>query len=475
MKKYLLLFSIIVTFTRLSAQVDLHNSGILFMSGTSDILFINGSFNNSTGAALTNRGHLYITRDLTNVQAFGTITAGTLYLSGTSMQSVGGSNPFETFDLVTNNTAGFTLNQNLSVSGTHMFTNGIVTTSVTPNFLVYEAGSSYTGSGDNNHVNGWVKKLGNTNFTFPVGNGTVIRGATIESLSGTLEFNARYQAPNATATNVQLPLLLVDPEEYWTINRVTASGSARVHLNWDEARVNFPEYVLSAIRVAYYTGGLWTDVGGSATGDVYSTGDITSNSVSAFGNFTFASTDFLLPLRFVSLSAQRKANYNLVEWKAASATNTDHFEIERSEDGLHFRSIGTAISHNSISEVAYSFRDLNLPTGTSWYRIRCIDKDGKFTLSQVVSVTDQQYQPQSMYILNNPARGSIHIYAPGSFKGKCEYYLSGTSGQLIQTGTFAVSNAGNIFIRLHDGITPGVYILNIRNNSQHFREKLLIK
>jgi len=404
------------------------------------------------------------------------VGSGTLFLNGTVAQAMNGAQPFRTFNLNTDNSnaGGITLNNNLSVSGAHTYTNGIIITSSTPNYLIYEAGSSYSGEADSRHVNGWVKKLGNTDFSFPVGNGTVVRKAAIESLSASLEFNGKYEAPTLNTTNVQLPLLLVDPYEYWIINRVDASGSALIHLNWDASKVIFPQYVLTAIRVGYYTGGLWTNQGGSATGNVNTTGDITSNSVSAFGSFTFASVDYMIPLQFLGITAMRKTNYNLVEWRTASAVNTDHFDIERSENGRDFQKIGSTVGINSPSVLVHSFNDVQLVPGTLWYRVRSVDIDGKYKLSSVVSVSDQQTN-QSMYVLNNPARGSIHLFAPDSYKGQCDYYITSTSGQMIQKGSVTVQGAGNVFIKLDPHIVQGVYILNIKNDKKHFQERLLVR
>lgn len=433
-----------------------------------------GDFNNSATGSFVNNGSLYIHGNLVNSQASMLPGSGTLYLNGSSTQTISGTQPFHTFNLITNNASGITLSNNLHVNGAHTFTAGIITTSATPNYLVYEAGSSYSGDGDGAHVNGWVKKLGNTDFAFPVGNGTVIRKAAIESLSGSLEFNARYQAPNPTYLSVLMPLVVSDRYEFWNINRVSASGSALVHLNWDNSKVVFPPYVLSAIRVANYAGGLWTDRGGSATGDINTIGDVTSNSTSAFGNFTFASLEFMIPLEFLGITAQRKTGYNLVEWKTADATNTHHFEVERSDDGLSFKSIGTLGSYNSPLVMNYSFKDVEQTNDRVWYRVRSVDIDGQYKLSSVVSVNALKQGSQQMFVLNNPAHGSIQLYAPDSYRGDCDYYLNTTSGQTIQKGKLRVTGVGNISIKLNPGITQGVYILQIKNTSQQFQERILI-
>jgi len=153
---------------------------------------------------------------------------------------VSGSQKFKTYNLETNNSSGITLNNDLSVTGSHTFTAGIITTSATPNYLIYEAGSSYSGSSDTKHVNGWVKKLGSTSFTFPVGNANYQRAISL-NISSSSEFNVRYYLVNPTTTPVNVPLVDVDPNEYWMLNQVSG-GAATVGLNWDNTRVAFPNF-----------------------------------------------------------------------------------------------------------------------------------------------------------------------------------------------------------------------------------------
>jgi len=47
-----------------------------------------------------------------------------LYLNGTSAQSISGTQAFKTLNFVSNNSAGITLNNDLSVSGIHTFYRG---------------------------------------------------------------------------------------------------------------------------------------------------------------------------------------------------------------------------------------------------------------------------------------------------------------------------------------------------------------
>ena len=73
-KKSLLLLNLIVSLAAL-AQSDLQNTGVLYVTGSSDILYISGSFTNTSGATFTNNGNLYVLQQLSNAQA--AMAAGT--------------------------------------------------------------------------------------------------------------------------------------------------------------------------------------------------------------------------------------------------------------------------------------------------------------------------------------------------------------------------------------------------------------
>ncbi len=475
MKRVKLFLTIIVLMqvVFVQSQIDLQNTGTLVITGGSDILYINGALTNTVSGALTNNGSLYVRQNLTNGQAAMPVGTGTLYLNGTSAQIVGGAQLFRTFNLVTNNASGITLNANLSVSGAHTFTSGIITTSVTPNYLIYEAGASHTGSADSRHVNGWVKKIGNSNFTFPVGNGTFLRNAAIGNLSASSEFNCKYYLVTPNPTNVLTPILLVDNNEYWDITRLSG-GTADITLNWDNSKIAFPPFVLNQIKVVNYFGGLWTDRGGSATGNILTTGVITATGVGSFGLYSFGSTDWFVPLQFLKFTAQRKQNYSQLDWSTTRELNAEKYEIERSEDGISYRRIGITLAHNGNGTNKYQYNDALLLNGTAWYRIRSVDKNGRYNYSTVAVVTERS-EEGGLYVINNPVYQFIHISTGSVNAGNYEYSLINTGGQLMQKGNIT-ANAGAVStIPLAAAITPGIYVLDVKNNTHRLTQKIVVR
>lgn len=458
----------------LSAQVTVQNNGIATVSGTG-LLYINGSLINASGAALTNNGSLYVKQDITNNQSGMSAGTGTLILNGAATQTIAGTQTFKTYNLVTDNSAGFTLNNNLSASGVHTYTNGMITTSATPNFMVYEAGSSYSGDDDTKHVNGWVKKFGNTDFVFPVGNATYERTIALTNLTASSEFNVTHKdAPTPNRMNLFAPIVLIDTNEYWTINKISG-GSANVTLNWDNNKIPVPQVLITGIRAGYYNGSFWINIGGTGTGAVATTGTVTSNSVSAFNNnFTIASTSFVLPLDIINFSGTKSGNYNRLNWTIANELNVLHYELQRSNDAVNFVTINSQPAKNNNTTVTYSYDDALLLQSRVYYRLKCVDNNGQVKYSNLVVITAQQNSAKDFYVLQNPVTNTINFFAGDLLKGKYNYTLANTAGQIVQSGEINIGVQGVYNIAIKPSLASGAYILVLRN-SENVLQKTILK
>jgi hypothetical protein len=453
------------------AQTAAINNGILYVSGSSDIFFAGGNFTN-TSSALTNNGQLYIQGNFTNDQTPATVGTGTLILNGSSAQMVNGSQAFRTYNLNTNNGAGITLNNNLNVSGSHVFTSGLITTSATPGYLVYESGSSYSGASDARHVNGWVKKLGTDNFTFPVGDANYLRQIAVSALSATAEFNARYNGVTPNTTNIQSPLISINPNEHWLLNQVSGSGAqAQVTLNWDDNKVAFPYSYLPDIRSAQYINGFWTSTGGTATGNG-TIGSITSIALSTFGEMSIGSTTEVLSLVFISVQAKRYPDHVMIAWTTADETNVKSIEVERSTNGSQFTSIAILSPRNQPGEQQYTNMDRNPSPGVAYYRIKSIDTDGQVKYSRIVAVS-QKSRTDVFQLLTNPVSNSIQLIttaAPASYL----YQLVSADGKTIQSGRANHSGGNRINIPLTSSVKPGNYLLVLSLGSEKHTLKTVV-
>ncbi len=457
-----------------NGQQAFRNNGNLQIHGSASMIGF-GDFTNASSATLLNNGSLYIGGNITNDQASMSAGSGMLYLSGSSQQTIGGTQTFKTFGLETDNPSGFLLNSNLSVAGTHTYTNGMITTSSTPNYMTYEAGSSYSGSNDARHVNGWVKKTGNTDFTFPVGNATYERSVLLTNLSASSEFNVRHNgAVTPNYTSLYNPLVIVDTSEYWTINKISGSA-AQITMNWDASKIPFPLLMLSDIRAAYWDGTFWQSIGGTASGSVLTTGSVISNSVSAFNsNFTIGSISFVLPLRIISFTAGRENNHTRVNWVIGNELNVAGYELERSDNGIVFNTISVKDPFNRNSTEFYKYDDSRPINNIAYYRLKVVGNNNRIIYSGIITVSENGSN-KDLYVIKNPIDASIDIYAGASVKGIYNYTISNTAGQIMQSGTLDITQAGNYSIILKPVFSPGIYQLVLKNSMNSLQKAILKK
>jgi hypothetical protein len=397
------------------------------------------------------------------------VGTGTLYLNGTSAQAVNGTQTFKTYNLNTNNSTGITLNNNLSVSGAHTFAAGMITTSATPNYLVYEAGSSYSGDNDSRHVNGWVKKYGNTNFSFPVGDATYERTAGISNLSASSEFNCHYYTPTSNIFNLFSPIVQVHANEYWQINEISG-GNARVVLNWDNSKVAMDPVLIPNIRVAGYIAGYWKDGGGSATGNINTTGTVTSWSASSISlPFTLGYTDQLLPLKLLSFTAERRSGTSYLHWTTENEYNVNHFEIQRSDNATNYSTIGTVAGRNIIFTQQYDFEDHSGIHGIAYYRLKSIDNDGKLSYSKVIAVSERELQSSSFVCIESCSQ-CYYVFNKTGQDGVFDYRLLNAAGQQVLKGKVNMAANGGTVLPLPGQTAAGIYLLEISNQKIAFSQ-----
>jgi hypothetical protein len=471
-KASVLIIILFLWVTGVNAQDVMQNNGNMQIhSGASMTGF--GNFTNASTATLINNGALYVKGNLSNDQASMSAGTGTLYLNGSSAQAVNGSQAFKAYNLNTNNSAGITLNNNLSVTNAHTFSAGIITSSATPNYLIYESGSSYSGDGDATHVHGWVKKIGSSNFTFPVGTGSVERTIALKSLSSSSEFNVTHSLTTPNRYQVQSPVQYMDPHEYWTINQVSG-GSATVAMNWNNAKVTFPNWVLTDILTAYFNGSNWTSTGGSASGNSLTAGTISSNSVSSFGQFSFGSLNFPLPLTLISFNAKRSGDHTEITWVTVDEQNVNYFVVERSDDGIHFYAISQVPARNRSNRETYTSNDFASINGIAYYRLRSVDIDGKEKLSSIVSVTADG-QNNQLKLLSNPVQNKKVLLISHQLNGLFNYHITAMNGQLMQQGKLMLQSGGVSQLELKSYVSPGAYTLEVMNETESFRYKIIIQ
>jgi hypothetical protein len=98
------------------------------------------------------------------------------------------------------------------------------------------------------------------------------------------------------------------------------------------------------------------------------------------------STPAVLPVELTEFSHELQSDAVTLNWKTVSEKNFDRFEVQRSEDGNAFYSVGNVKSRGSNGKTEnYSFPDKR-PDQVTYYRLKMIDKDESYEFSNLIAV-----------------------------------------------------------------------------------------
>lgn len=122
----------------------------------------------------------------------------------------------------------------------------------------------------------------------------------------------------------------------------------------------------------------------------------------------FYPTPELLPIELMQFSAHLVERTTILNWATASELNNDHFNIQKSEDAVHFTSIGKVRGQGTTNQLhQYQYDDLLTKNGTFYYRLQQVDDNGTSSYSPIVSVTVSSEEQWLIY--PNPAQDVIYI------------------------------------------------------------------
>jgi len=417
------------------------SAGIL--QGTSSSAGTNGN------AVLNLRGNINNTGG--TIQT-GASTAGLFSLNyvGTSPQSINNTGGTFSFtanqrDSINNSGNGVTLNTPITHNGTINFLSGIVNTTAA-NLLTMGAASSVLNASNASYVNGPVKKIGNTNFTFPVGktNGYVPLG--ISSFSGasaaTDELTAEYIRASGSALGaVTAPFInRVSSCEYWNLNVNNGTPTVDLTLYWNANNPCGGTYIANVadIEIAHFDGTNWnsSSTGFSSKTGTAAAGDVTWIGVNTFSPFTIASVSNSnpLPITINYFNGTRSNGSHLLNWKVTCvSTPSATLEMERSTDGRNYSSIYSIFATAIRCQQPFNYTDAQPVKGINYYRLKMTDADGKITYSTIVTLINAVKGIDVMNIAPNPiVNGAFNLKVSTAEKIQMELVITDMQGRILQ-------------------------------------------
>jgi hypothetical protein len=168
---------------------------------------------------------------------------------------------------------------------------------------------------------------------------------------------------------------------------------------------------------------------------------------------------YILSTRFLKVNAFQQNDGIQLNWEISTTEPVSHYEVLRKEDNGNYVVVGTVYN-------ATSFYD-NKPSNASGiqYRIKAINRTGKYVLSDVVlvklSVVDQ------VTVMPNPAQSYLQIIVAAKEKQWIDCQFMDERGRLIYQQSQQIQKGNNtIQITGLGKYARGMYLLRIVSNNQ---------
>jgi hypothetical protein len=202
-------------------------------------------------------------------------------------------------------------------------------------------------------------------------------------------------------------------------------------------------------------------------------------SVSEFSEFWLhaSSENHPLPIELISFTATVKDAFVEINWITATENHNDYFNVERSADGINFKSIGQVNgAGNSSQTLKYAIVDDTPLNGISYYRLRQTDYDGKSSYSELEAIVFDRRNGFNFKIYPNPNNGerfNIDINENNYVLLVVVYDIHGK--ELYSKVIFTNDSHQYVYaIEPSQKLKPGVYLVVATSNNGTYKNILIV-
>jgi hypothetical protein len=362
-----------------SADLDMHSSivrgsGIFKLNGTASLYTANPG---GLDSALQNTGALSLSTD------------GGYNFNGTVEQITGTKLPPEVRALAVNNNAGVILSDTVKVNSLA----GIMLGDLNLNGNVLDLGNTGSLNESAGRVKGAGKIVAARELNAPAGSDPIGIGAWIHSSANlgmtTIE---RYNSFASGNSNTGVSRIFnITPANNTNLN-------ATLFFYYKEAELNaIPEANLRLFSSPDGSNNSWSLRNGSVNAaDNY----VELSGINSFAYWTLADINAPIPVELTSFEASLDEYSVILSWRTATENQNKGWNIERKPaEGETWMNIGFVEGNGTSTQpLSYRFRDADALEGIYQYRLRQLDYNGEYSVSQVVEI--EVSNMPSVYSLN---------------------------------------------------------------------------
>ena len=362
--------------------------------------------------------------------------------------------------------SGLTISSPVTIAtgGVLQLENGLVKTNSFFS-LTMNRNSTLMGGSAISYIDGPLKKIGEQNFTFPVGKSGRYSPVVINANgggTGSDVYTVEYFPANPQSVYGNILSQFIDhisTVEYWLINGTASPRQVRFKIAPYSGVTDF-----SSLVVGYFDGTGWLNLGNGVVTGNPSNGTIEVGAAN-YGPLTLASTSSstnpfsaALPVNLVSFTARRTGNQGILNWEISTDMDADRFEVLSSNDNRHFTTVATVNAQDT--KRTYQFTDDALQAGTTFYRIRVIEKSGIAFLSKIAALFYERKGVELIYAAPSIIKQQTTLSIASSNRTTMSLRLVDIQGKQIQIIPIVLEQGINTINLELRTLAPGLYYIS---------------
>ena len=183
----------------------------------------------------------------------------------------------------------------------------------------------------------------------------------------------------------------------------------------------------------------------------------------------------ILPVELAYFSGEQQGDKVLLSWGTAEEANLSHFLVQRVDGSGDFQNLA-AVASRHLAGTDYEFIDEYPLPGLNRYRIKHVDLNGEFSLSETVSIQMDESEEAIARLYPNPVlEGASFFVEVGAGSGQAaEVLVFNSLGGLVYEADFSMSSQRRVHEVSTQGWPVGVYFVKVKTSHQQEKVERLI-
>jgi trimeric autotransporter adhesin len=204
--------------------------------------------------------------------------------------------------------------------------------------------------------------------------------------------------------------------------------------------------------------------------------EVSFNNV-GFSGFIVQTSLVALPVSLLSFSGQLNNTDVSLKWTTTTEIENDYFEVERSNDGRNYVSVGRRQGSNGNTIRNYDLTDAGAAqstTGKLFYRLKIVSMNGRVEYSNIVIVYLNKTGVFVNSILPNPFTNELKVSIDAPRSGNLDMSIVDMNGRvLIKQQTDIAKGFSTQSINGVDKLAAGVYTLLVNFDGEISAHKIV--